>query len=158
MIQLQNRTEEHVKIYFERTRDAQIRAMLPSSAQTLEDALMMYRKSQEPDSTSYGQTIYYDGHYVGDIWCYGLGDDEPDAMLSYCIFERKLWGRHIATQAIHAFLSQIAERFGVKTIGAFTYCDNMASIKVLLANGFSMIEEFTEDGRKSAYYEKNLSK
>lgn len=153
MIELRDRTEEHVKIYFRETQDAEIRALLPSSAKSLEAALAMYHETQQPDAKSVGKTVYYNGEYVGDIWCYGLFEDEPDAMLSYCIFEKALWGQGIATQAVKLFLKFMGEQYAVKTVGAFTYCDNIASQKVLTANGFQMLEAFTEDGRQSAYYE-----
>ena len=82
-IELKERGEEHVRIYFEKTRDAQIRQMLPQKSQTAEEAVEDYRKSLKPDASSYGRTIYADGRYVGDIWCYGIHEEkEPDAMIS----------------------------------------------------------------------------
>ncbi len=39
MITLRERTKEHVSIYFEKTRDEEIRRMLPGGAESLEEAL-----------------------------------------------------------------------------------------------------------------------
>lgn len=152
IVSLHARTEAHVRIYFERTQDAEIRRMLPSAAKTVEDALAMFRHSQLPVATSYGRTIYVDGAYVGDVWCYGIQDDEPNAMLSYCIFDQSCWGRGAATEAVRLFVNEVQERLALKSMGAFTYADNIASNRVLEKNGFQLAEELEEDGRVSAYW------
>lgn len=77
-------------------------------------------------------------------------------MISYCIFDKGNWCKGIATEALRMFLSEIAERFGLKSVGAFTYFANEASIKVLLKNGFAEAETFVEDGIESKYFQKNL--
>lgn len=151
-IELKERGEEHVRIYFEKTRDAQIRQMLPQKSQTAEEAVEDYRKSLKPDASSYGRTIYADGRYVGDIWCYGIHEEkEPDAMISYCIFEKALWGRGAATEALRLFLELIAEKFRVRTVGSFTFAENQASIRVMEKNGFRRKECFVENGIESCY-------
>ncbi|MGN0999247.1 MAG: GNAT family N-acetyltransferase [Faecousia sp.] len=156
-IELRERTEEHVRIYFARTRDPEIQALLPQAAATVEEALESYRKTLLPHADSFGRTIYADGAYVGDIWCYGIdSNDEPNAMLSYCLFEKLLWGRGITTAAVKQFLADITVRFGLRSVGAFGYCANKASLRVLEKNGFAMAERFFEDGVASAYYQKNM--
>ena len=110
-----------------------------------------------PKATSYGKTIYADDRYVGDIWCYCIGEEEePDAMVSYCVFDKTCWGQGIATQALTLFLKEIKEKYELKHVGAFTYSANKASVQVLLKNGFTMREEFLEDGVMSAYLQKDL--
>ena len=157
-VELQKRTEDHVHIYFKRTRDPEIQAMIPQTAETLEQALQAFRKTLLPGATSYGRTVYVDGTYVGDVWCYCIDpSEEPNAMLSYCVFEKSLWGKGIATEALRQFLLEIVPQFSLKTVGAFGYCSNHASLRVLEKNGFSKKEEFTEDGVKSAYYQKETS-
>lgn len=152
-ITLGGRTAETVAAYFERTRSPAIRKMLPQKAQTLEEALEDFRKTQAPGAKSFGRTIYADGRYVGDVWCYCMDPDgDPQAMLSYCIFEQSLWGRGIATEALGLFLKEIRERFGLERVGAFTFAGNAASIRVLEKNGFRLQEFFTEDGVESRYY------
>ena len=63
-IELKERYEEHVRIYFEKTRDAQIRqdasAEMQDSRRDMED----YRKSLKPGAASFGRTIYADGKYI----------------------------------------------------------------------------------------------
>lgn len=87
-IELGNRTEETVAIYYEKSKNEQIRKVLPQKAQTLQDAISDYRKTLCADATSYGRTIVVDNQYIGDIWCYCMNmDNEPNAMISYCIFE-----------------------------------------------------------------------
>ena len=87
-ITLQPRTEETVRIYFENAQQPAIRRTLPQKAQTVEEALADFRKTQLPGATSDGRTIRLDGQYVGDVWIYAIDPaDTPNAMLSYCVFE-----------------------------------------------------------------------
>ena len=137
-IELRERTEEDVRTYFARTRDPAIQAVLPQASRTVEQALEAYRQSLAPGSASYGRTIWAEGTYVGDIWCYGIHQEpDPDAMLSFCIFAKERWGQGIATQALRQFLAGIVPRFGLRRIGAFLYEDNAASRRVLEKAGFA---------------------
>lgn len=152
IITLGNRTADSVVTYFEKANRPEIRQVLPQKAKTAAQALADYEKSLLPDATSFGQTVNVDGNYVGDVWCYCIGmNDAPDCMLSFCIFEPELWSRGIATAAVNMFIRNIRARYNVKTIGAFTYAHNTASIKVLEKNGFAVMEEFEEDGVLSKY-------
>ena len=154
-VRLCDRTEAHVRTYFARTRDPEIMAMIPQSADTVEKAVADYERSLLPGATSFGRTIYADDAYIGDVWCYCIDlDEEANAMLSYCIFEKSLWAKGIATEAVRQFMNEIVSRFDLKTVGAFAYCSNMPSLRVLEKNGFEKQEEFTEDGVLSAYYQK----
>ena len=156
-ITLGERTEETVAIYHARSRQDEICRFLPQQERTLQEALEDYRKTLLPDSTSYGRTILFNRRYVGDIWCYGIHtEEEPDAMLSYCVFEKSCLNCGVATEAVKLFLGETAQRFGLKTIGAFVYEANAASIRVLEKSGFQMIERFTEDGVVSRYYQKRI--
>lgn len=129
---------------------------VPKRLPTEEEALADFEKTVLPGSTSYGHTIYVDGKYIGDVWCYCISPDEPNAMVSCCIFEKAYWGKGIATEALGVFLAEIVEKFGLKSIGAFTYSANTASIKVLLKNGFIDAETFVEDGVESKYFQKDF--
>lgn len=151
---LQNRTAEHVRIYWQMTQDEEIQQMLPSAAASLEHALEMFEESLKPGATSFGQVILADSRYVGDIWCYGIDEaDEKMAMLSFCVFEKALWGKGICTEAIRKFLPVVFDRYRIEKIGAFTYADNVGSIGALKKAGFAKLEEFTENGRLSNYLE-----
>lgn len=154
-IELKERTPETVLTYFRATRDAEIRKFLPQKAQSEEEALADFEKTQWEGATSYGRTIYADGRHVGDVWCYCIQEEEPNAMVSYCVFDKTLWNRGVATRSLKLFLEEIIEKFHLKHIGAFTYLENMASIRVLEANGFCRMEEFTEDGVASVYLQRN---
>lgn len=152
VITLEKRTAETVKIYFEKANKQEIKQFLPQKAKTVEEALEDYKKTQLPDAGSFGQTIYVDGKYVGDVWCYCIAlTDEPNCMVSYCIFDTDYWARGIGTAAVAMFIENIRDKYGVKTIGAFTFSRNIASIKVLEKNGFSVREEFEEEGVWSKY-------
>lgn len=153
IVALGRRTEETAAIYFERAQHPAIRKSLPQRARTLEEALADYRRTLEPGAASYGRTIWADGRYVGDVWCYGMDPSgDPQAMVSYCVFDLALWGRGIAQQALGLFLEEIRERFGLERVGAFAFAANAGSVRVLEKNGFHLAESFVEDGVESRYY------
>ena len=153
-ISLRNRTDETVRIYFEKANRPEIKKVLPQKAQTVEEALADYRASLLLGAGSYGRTIFADENYIGDIWCYCIDvNEEPNAMLSYCIFEKNYWSRGAATEAVSMFLKEIRDEYELRTIGAFTFSENAASIRVLVKNGFDEIEEFSENGKSSKYYQ-----
>ena len=151
------RSEETVRVYFEQAQKPVIKAMLPQKATTVEEAIADYQGTLLPTSTSYGKTILADGKYVGDIWCYCIDKaDTPNAMLSYCVFDESSWNKGIATDATLLFLEEIKNKFNLESIGAFTYSDNLASIRVLEKSGFELIEAFEEEGRESKYFQRNF--
>lgn len=157
-IELRERTETHVRIQYEKIRDPEIWAMIPMTEKTLEQAILDYEKTLLPNASSFGLTVYVDGAYVGDVWCYCIDlEEEPNAMIGYCIFEKSLWGKGIARSAVKLFLKEAAARFGLKSMGAFAYCSNGASLRVLEKCGFEKKEEFVEAGILSAYYQKELT-
>ena len=156
-ITLGSRTAESAARSFEQMNAPAIRKTLPLKAQTAEEAAADFYASQLPGAPSFGRTILADGRHVGDVWCYALHqEDEPDAMVSYCVFEPQLWGRGAASTALALFLPEIAEQYGLQTVGAFTFADNLPSIRVLEKNGFRLAEEFVEDGVPSRYYQLDL--
>ena len=154
-IQLRERTEESVKIYFEQSQQPFIKKMLPQKARNLEEAIEDYKKSNQPGSTSFGKIIYVGEKYVGDVWCYCINlEDTPNAMLSFCIFDKEYANMGIASEAVDMFLQEISEKYNILSVGAFVFADNTASHRVLEKNGFILIEEFKEDDRKSRYYQR----
>ena len=128
-IELRPRTKENVSVYFYKVQDEEIKKFLPQKAKNVEEAIEDFEKSQGPDSTSYGRSIYADGTYVGDFWVYCMGEEEPDAMLSFCLFEKSLWGKGVTTEAAKLFLSEIKEKFNLKTVGAFTYSEILRPVR-----------------------------
>ena len=151
-ISLENRTADSVRTYFEKANRPEIKQVLPQKAKTVEEALEDYEKTLLPNAKSYGQTVYVDGKYVGDVWCYCIDmEDEPNCMLSFCIFEPEYRSKGVATTAVKKFIQNICARYHVKTIGAFTFAHNLASIRVLEKNGFVVMEGFEEDGVLSKY-------
>ena len=151
-VELRIRTAETVSIYFEKANTPAIRAVLPQRAKTLEEALSDYEKTQLPGAASHGRTIYVNGKYIGDIWCYCIDkNEEPGAMVSYCIFESDYYGKGIATEALRLFIAEIVPKFDLKSLGAFIFASNIASIRVLKKNSFTKREEFEEDGLLSCY-------
>ena len=157
-ITLGTRTPDTVRIYFEKSQNPDVKKFLPQKAQTVEEALEDFEKTLLPGAASYGRTILADGRYIGDIWCYCIDpDDEPNCMVSFCIFEPDYRSKGIATTAAKLFLALIREKYGVTSVGTFTFSNNHASLKVLQKNGFSVMEEFEEDGVLSKYLQYSYS-
>lgn len=153
-IRLEPRTAEHVKIYWERTQDEEIRTMFPMTGATLEQALSLFEQSSLPGASSYGRIILAEGRYIGDIWCYCIDEEkEKTAMLSILIFDKDFWHRGIGQRAIGLFLQEMFTKYRLDSIGAFTFADNGSSIHALEKCGFQKQEEFVEDGRASVYLE-----
>lgn len=153
-IRLQPRTAEHVRIYWERTQDDEIKSMFPMAGSTLEQALELFEQSILPGASSYGRIICADEHYIGDIWCYCIDEEkEKTAMLSILIFDKAFWHRGIGQRAIGLFLQEMFEKYQLESIGAFTFADNVSSVHALEKSGFEKQEEFVEDGRESVYLE-----
>lgn len=157
-ISLHPRIRETVIIYFEKAQNPEIQAMLPQKAKTVGEALADFEKTQLPGATSFGRTIWVEGCYAGDVWIYANDqNDTPNAMLSYCIHESDLWGKGVATEGVRLFLQEVIAKFQLETIGAFTFAENTASIRVLEKTGFIFEEEFLEDGVKSRYYQRRTT-
>lgn len=153
-VELKARTADHVKTYWERTKDPEIRALIPIAELTFEESLRQYEESLFPGASSFGRVIYADGCYVGDVWCYGIDErEEKMAMFSFLIFEKKLWGKGIGSQAAKLFLPEVFSRYQINKMGAFTYADNLSSIEALTKAGFREVERFEEEGRMSVYLE-----
>ena len=137
-ISLHERTEDTVRIYFEKAQQPFVRSMLPQRATTVEEALADFRRTQRPGANSFGRTVRADGRYVGDVWVYCIDHtDTPNAMLSYCIFEKEVNGRGIATKAVGLFLEEFTER----PVRARAVADNVSSIRILEKYGFTVIGE-----------------
>lgn len=152
-IMLKTRIKDHVVIFFERTQDEEIKRLFPFSTKTLKEALILFKESLKENALSYGKVIYFEGRYVGDIWCYGIDEnDEKISMLSIVIFEKELWGKGIATEAAKAFIKEMFDKFNIEKIGAFTYSNNYGSIELLEKVGFVKNDTFVEDGIESIYY------
>lgn len=103
-IQLKARTLENALTYFERTKDPDIEQMFPRSVLTREQAIANFQASLLPDADSFGQTIWADGEYVGDIWCFCIDhSQQPNAMLSLCLFAKERWGQGIGIGQCSSF-------------------------------------------------------
>ncbi len=156
-IRLGDRTVETATEYFLKTDNDAFRKFLPMKARTLAEYLSDFYESLKPGASSFGKAVYADGIHVGDIWIYSIDlNDTPNAMLSYCVFEPEYLNKNVATDAARLFLIDARARFSLKTVGAFTYSDNIPSVRVLEKNGFLKTEDFFEDGRASSYYEKQM--
>lgn len=154
-ITLTPRTAEHVKIYWKKIQDEEIRKHIPLESLSLEEALGQYEASVQPGANSFGMCIEADGDYVGDAWCYGIDEEnEKMAMFSFLIFEKSLWGKGVGSEAARLFCTEALSRYKIRKLGAFTYAENIGSLKALQKAGFFEKERFLEEGRLSVYLER----
>ena len=157
--ELRRRTAWHAAEFFRRTRSEEILRWLPLRAETERQALEEYARACRPGADSEGRVIYCEGRYVGDVWCYAIrprnarDPDGPDAMLSCCVFARELWGRGIAAAAVRQFLAEVLAPRGLRRVGAFTFAENTASVRLLTRCGFALRETLDEGGVRSYYFE-----
>lgn len=153
-VALKPRRLEHVRIYWEKTQDKEIRRRIPLQDISLEEALRQFEASRQPGATSFGMCIEADGDYVGDVWCYGIDEaGEQMAMFSFLIFEKSLWGKGVGSEAARLFCQEAFSRYDIRKLGAFAYAENTGSLRALEKAGFREKERFLEDGRLSVYLE-----
>ena len=153
-VSLVPRTAEHVRICWKATQDEEIRKRIPLQDISLEEALRQFEASRQPDATSFGMCIEADGDYVGDVWCYGIDEaGEEMAMFSFLVFEKRLWGRGVGSQAARLFCQEAFSRYAILKLGAFAYAENISSLKALEKVGFLEKERFLEEGKLSVYLE-----
>lgn len=151
---LKLRTLEHVKIFWKKSQDEEIERLFPFNRGTLSDAIKLYKESLKPGARSFGKVIDINGKYIGDVWCYGIDeDDEKQAFVSIVIFDKTCWGKGIGKHVLKQFCQLVFERYAINKLCAFTYKDNKRSIGALESVGFKKIEEVEEDGVFSCYYE-----
>lgn len=153
-VELRNRTWEHVTLFWNKTQDDEIQRWFPTSVGTVEEALSLFEESLRADALSFGKVIYYGEKYIGDIWCYGIDENEEKmAMLSIVIFDKSLWGQGVATAATVLFIREVFSKYQIEKIGAFTYSNNYRTIGLLRKTGFVEVQEFLEDEVQSKYFE-----
>lgn len=154
MIELRDRSREHVIEYWNKTQNEEIEKLFPRNISSLDEALYLFEESQKVGASSFGQTIYINELYIGDIWVFGIDEiNEKMAMLSIVIFEKTYWGQGIGTEVISKFCKVCFEKYKIEKLGAFVYESNIRSIKALEKSNFEQIESFVEDGVASYYYE-----
>lgn len=157
-ISLKTRTKDHVATFWDKTQDEEIQRLFPFSTESLEQSLQLFEESLKEGASSYGKTIYFEDRYIGDVWCYGIDENDGKmCMLSFVIFEKNVWHKGIGTEAVREFVKDAFARYKIDKIGAFTYSNNYGSIGLLKKVGFMEIETFIEDGIESKYFEiKNI--
>lgn len=158
---LRERREEHVAAFFDAvSKDPLCQRFLPQAAKTLDQALAAYRDSLLPTATSFGRTIHIrpegerEERYVGDVWAYSIDptapEAQPQAMVRLCVFDKSARGKGVASRALQLFLEGLMLKFSITRVGAFSFRDNIACVRVLAKNGFSLQGAVPPD---SGYYQ-----
>jgi RimJ/RimL family protein N-acetyltransferase len=129
-------TLEDLPILFEHQADP-IGAKMAAFASRDWDAFVAHDAKLRDDRASIRRTVVVDGEVVGSIGCWG--DDERE--IGYWI-GRAHWDRGIATASVRAFIAEIPDR----PLHAYVAEHNVASRKVVVANGFVQVGRHEDEG------------
>ena len=88
--------------------------------------------------------IYLDGALCGLGEMYGFRDAIHKISAGYRLKE-EYWGRGIATEALEMIVRYLYEETEIEIITASTMVENKASARVLMKNGFSLVESGAEE-------------
>jgi [ribosomal protein S5]-alanine N-acetyltransferase len=128
--------------------------LFPRSVASLDEALRLFEESQLPDARTIGKVIYYNQHYIDDVWIYGIDEKiKKMAMLSILIFHKRVWGQNIETEVISKFSALCFGKYEIEKLGAFTLSSNARSVRALEKAGFKNIEKIAEHDAESCYLE-----
>ena len=127
--------EDDLQTFFQHRLDPQARHMAAFTAENPldENAFTIKWAKILGDKSIVKRTILYDDRLAGQIVRF---EQFGKAEISYWI-GREFWGRGVATQALALFLEVIQER----PLFARAAKDNMASLRVLQNNGFTISGE-----------------
>ena len=135
-LRLRPTTLEDLPILFDHQADP-IGAKMAAFASRDWDAFVAHEAKLRDDRAAIRRTIVVDGEVVGGIMCWG--DDERE--IGYWI-GREHWGRGIATASVRAFIDEIPDR----PLHAYVAEHNVASMKVVVANGFVQVGRHEDPG------------
>lgn len=134
-IQLREMTRDDLPIFFEQQLDQEANYMAAFTAKnpTNRQAFDVHWGKILADKGITIRTILYDDQVAGSVLCHAWGG-EPE--ISYWL-GKEFWNRGIATQGLALFLDVMT----VRPLYARVAKDNIASIRVLEKNGFSLSGE-----------------
>jgi RimJ/RimL family protein N-acetyltransferase len=135
IVTLRDVTPDDLPILYEHQRDAESSAMAAVPSREW-DAYLAHWTRILADPTGDKQAILYDGQLVGNLVAF---DHFGQREVGYWL-EKASWGKGIATQALAAFLRQLATR----PLYARVASHNPASLRVLQKNGFTRVGEELE--------------
>ena len=135
MVKLREVTETDLPIFFEHQRDPEATAMAAFPPRNRKDFMAHWAKILA-DDTVLKRTVVVGEQVAGNVVSFERdGKREVGYMLG-----REFWGRGLATAALAAFLPHIP----VRPLYAHVAKHNVASIRVLEKNGFTLAAEDKE--------------
>lgn len=136
-ISLRETVPDDLAIFYQQQLDPQANYMAAFTAKDPTDrqAFDVHWAKVMADKNIIIWTILYEGQVAGSVLCHSWGG-EPE--LSYWI-GTEFWGNGIATCALSRFLQVVT----VRPLTARVAKDNLASIRVLEKNGFTLTGEGT---------------
>jgi RimJ/RimL family protein N-acetyltransferase len=134
-VTLRDIIESDLPIFFEQQREPEANRMAAFPRRERE-AFMAHWSKILGDETVFKRTIPFEGQVAGNVVSFVF---EGEREVGYWI-GKEYWGKGIATQALRAFLGQIAER----PLYAHVAKSNLGSIRVLEKCGFCLIGDDPE--------------
>ncbi|MBL6991126.1 MAG: GNAT family N-acetyltransferase [Bacteriovoracaceae bacterium] len=120
--------------------------MFPFDAKSLDESIKNYKKYSTDETTSFGRCIHIDDKYIGDIWAYCIDAQNKSGYLSIVIFNKSYWKKGLGSKVIKDFVNILKNKYDLQKLFAYTFTNNVASIKCLQKVGFETVEDFEEDG------------
>ena len=132
LIQLREVKVEDLSIFYEQQLDAEANWMAAFTAKDPTDraAFDAHWAKVLADKGIIIRTILSEAKVAGSVLCHSWGG-EPE--ISYWL-GKEFWGKGIATQALAKFLQEVT----IRPLTARVVKDNVASLRVLEKNGFSL--------------------
>lgn len=131
-VQLRDVQQDDLQIFYEHQLDPEASQMAAFPSRDYETFMAHWGKSMgEPTSTF--KTILVDGEVVGSIVSWVQSEE---LRVGYWL-GKEYWGRGIATAALSLFLQHATTR----PLIAYVAKHNIASIRVLQKNGFTILSE-----------------
>ena len=95
------------------------------------------KMASDPTQLVYG--IFFDDQHIGNIKLGKINSQFQTGNLSYLIGARKCWGKGILGLAIATITEIGFQQIGLMKICAGVYENNIASSRMLLKNGYSLV-------------------
>jgi ribosomal-protein-alanine N-acetyltransferase len=110
------------------------------TAQTIQGVRDFVNSSFEsPNSVMWGIWNTSAEYHYGTVRLHGINPFHKTAHIGICIFDKRLWGRHLGSKAISAVTKWAIEHLDLRWIEAGAYAEHFASQRAFLTAGYSWV-------------------
>jgi len=123
-----------------------------TDAQAIAREQLAWYQEQAAQGTGWWQATCAQEQVLGAIGIYDRDDDGDSAELGYWLLPRH-WGKGLMRQALRQWLPRAFEKLKLHSVVAYVEPENLASVRLLAAAGFShegLLRECTRRGERYA--------